>query len=63
MIEFDSRPRNGNGQFVANETGGADPNSMAAAYGGVIEEKKRRMGALDRVRKMIGTLPDPVPAV
>jgi hypothetical protein len=30
---FDSRPRNENGQYIADQTGGADPNSMAAAYG------------------------------
>lgn len=33
IIEFDSRPRNNNGQFVGAETGGADPDSMHAAYG------------------------------
>lgn len=33
IIEFDSRPRNNNGQFVGSETGGADPDSMHAAYG------------------------------
>jgi hypothetical protein len=34
LVEFaDGRARNTDGQFVANETGGADPNSMAAAYG------------------------------
>ncbi len=32
-ILFSERDRNDAGQFVANETGGADPNSMAAAYG------------------------------
>jgi hypothetical protein len=29
---LDDRLRNGNGQFIANQTGGADPNSMDAAY-------------------------------
>ena len=32
-LYFDSRPRNENGQYIGNETGGVDPNSMAAAYG------------------------------
>lgn len=33
LVEFDDRRRNENGQFVGNDTGGVDPNSMAAAYG------------------------------
>jgi len=34
LVELaDGRPRNPDGQFVANETGGADPQSMHAAYG------------------------------
>ena len=58
MIEFmltgDNRPRNGNGQFVANETEGMDPNSMAAAYGGVEAEKAaRRQGLIARMREML----------
>ena len=59
MVAFalgeDSRPRNGNGQFLANETGGADPNSMAAAYGNVEAEKQqRRQGLIARMRAMMG---------
>lgn len=30
---YGERTRNGNGQFIANETGGADPTSMRQAYG------------------------------
>jgi hypothetical protein len=33
ILLADGRPRNPDGQFVANETGGADPQSMHAAYG------------------------------
>lgn len=59
MVAFalgeDNRPRNGNGQFVANETGGADPNSMAAAYGNVEAEKmSRRQGLMARLKAMMG---------
>jgi hypothetical protein len=59
MVAFalgeDSRPRNGNGQFLANETGGADPNSMAAAYGNVEAEKQaRRRGLMSRMKAMMG---------
>lgn len=61
----DSRPRDGNGQYVANETGGADPNSMAAAYGGVAAEKEKRIGLLTRLRRTLrpGMVPAPVPGV
>jgi len=61
----DSRPRDGNGQYVANETGGADPNSMAAAYGGVVAEKQKRIGLLTRLRRTLrpGMVPPPVPGV
>ena len=56
MIEFaDSRPRNDMGQYMANETGGADPNSMAAAYGNVEQEKiMRRRSLVQRMKAMIG---------
>ena len=47
MIAFqDNRPRNPQGMFVANETGGADPQSMAAAYGGVAERKQNRLARI-----------------
>jgi len=65
MVAFalgeDNRPRNNNGQFLANETGGADPNSMAAAYGNVEAEKmERRRGLAQRMRSMMGyhSMPD-----
>jgi hypothetical protein len=56
MIEFaDSRPRNDMGQYMANETGGADPNSMAAAYGNVEQEKIiRRRSLVQRMKAMMG---------
>ncbi len=56
MIEFaDSRPRNDMGQYMANETGGADPNSMAAAYGNVEQEKiMRRRSLVQRMKAMMG---------
>ncbi len=54
-LEFSDRPRNGDGQFVANETGGADPNSMAAAYGNVAAEKAaRRRSLVQRIKAMVG---------
>jgi hypothetical protein len=59
MVAFalgeDNRPRNNNGQFLANETGGADPNSMAAAYGNVEAEKMaRRQNLMGRLKAMMG---------
>ena len=59
MVAFalgeDNRPRNNNGQFLANETGGADPNSMAAAYGNVEAEKMaRRQSLMGRLKAMMG---------
>ena len=57
MIEFaaDNRPRNGNGQYVGNETMGVDPNSMQAAYGNVEQEKMmRRRSLVQRMRSMMG---------
>jgi hypothetical protein len=55
MIAFaDPRPRNDMGQYMANETGGADPNSMAAAYGNVEQEKAmRRKTLVQRLKSMI----------
>jgi hypothetical protein len=54
-LEFSDRPRNGDGQFVGAETGGADPNSMAAAYGNVGAEKAaRRRGLMARIKAMMG---------
>jgi hypothetical protein len=32
-LQFDTRTRNGNGEFVAGDTGGADPVTMRQAYG------------------------------
>jgi hypothetical protein len=57
MIEFaaDNRPRNGNGQYIGNETMGVDPNSMQAAYGNVEQEKMmRRRSLVQRMRAMMG---------
>lgn len=56
MIEFaDNRPRNGNGQYIGNETMGVDPNSMQAAYGNVEQEKMmRRRSLVQRMRSMMG---------
>jgi hypothetical protein len=56
MIAFaDARPRNDMGQYMANETGGADPNSMAAAYGNVEQEKiMRRRSLVQRMKAMMG---------
>ena len=59
MVAFalgeDNRPRNNNGQFLANETGGADPNSMQAAYGNVEAEKMaRRQNLMGRLKAMMG---------
>lgn len=45
-ITFDSRARNNDGEFVAAETGGADPNSMAAAYGPAAIAQNTRRSAL-----------------
>lgn len=64
MISFeDPRPRNAQGMFVANETGGADPNSMAAAYGGAAERKQssiqRIMTAL-KTKQPVVTPQDPM---
>jgi hypothetical protein len=57
MVEFefvDARPRNDMGQYMANETGGADPNSMQAAYGNVEAEKQaRRRSLVQRLKAMI----------
>ena len=51
----DSRPRNDMGQYMANETGGADPNSMAAAYGNVEQEKiMRRRSLVQRMKALMG---------
>ena len=55
-LEFaaDNRPRNGNGQYVGNETMGVDPNSMQAAYGNVEQEKMmRRRSLVQRMRAMM----------
>jgi hypothetical protein len=62
MIEFaDPRPRNDMGQYVANQTGGVDPNSMAAAYGNVEQEKlMRRRSLVQRMRAMMGNQQQPV---
>jgi hypothetical protein len=56
MIEFvDPRPRNDMGQYVANETGGVDPNSMQAAYGNVEAEKTQRRSMIaQRLKQMLG---------
>jgi len=56
MIEFaDPRPRDDMGQYVANQTGGVDPNSMAAAYGNVEQEKlMRRRSLVQRMKAMMG---------
>jgi hypothetical protein len=56
MIEFvDPRPRDDQGQYVANETGGVDPNSMAAAYGNVEAEKAQRRSMIaQRLKQMLG---------
>jgi len=57
LIEFaaDNRPRNGNGQYMGNETMGVDPNSMQAAYGNVEQEKMmRRRSLVQRMRSMMG---------
>lgn len=55
MIEFDPRPRNDMGQYVGNETMGVDPNSMAAAYGNVEQEKMmRRRSLVQRMKAMMG---------
>lgn len=55
MIELaDGRPRNGQGQFAPEEGSVPGPNTMAAAYGGVEEEKKeRRIGLLGRLSAMM----------
>jgi hypothetical protein len=42
--EFADRPRDGDGQFVANVTGGADPVTMRQAYGDKKPEVKGSMG-------------------
>jgi hypothetical protein len=57
MIEFvDPRPRDNQGQYVANETGGVDPNSMQAAYGNVEAEKQQRRSMISqRLKQMLGT--------
>jgi len=62
MIEFnDPRPRDDMGQYVANQTGGVDPNSMAAAYGNVEQEKlMRRRSLVQRMRAMMGNQQQPV---
>lgn len=39
MILFGDRERNQEGQFIGAETAGADPNSMAAAYGPVAQQR------------------------
>jgi len=56
MIEFaDPRPRDNMGQYVANETAGVDPNSMAAAYGNVDAEKAQRRSMIaQRLKQMLG---------
>lgn len=56
MIEFvDPRPRNDMGQYIGNETMGVDPNSMAAAYGNVEQEKMmRRRSLVQRMKAMMG---------
>jgi hypothetical protein len=56
MIEFvDPRPRDNQGQYVANETGGVDPNSMQAAYGNVEAEKQQRRSMISqRLKQMLG---------
>lgn len=56
MIEFvDPRPRNDMGQYMGNETAGVDPNSMAAAYGNVEQEKMmRRRSLVQRMKAMMG---------
>lgn len=46
IIEFDSRPRNNYGQFAGAESGGADPDSMHAAYGPGTVAKAAGLGAL-----------------
>lgn len=46
VIGFDNRPRNGNGQFEPEVAAGPTPNTMAAAYGGVQEEKIARRRSL-----------------
>lgn len=46
-IEFDSRPRNNDGEFVGADTGGADPNSMAAAYGPATIKRNLMSGAVE----------------
>jgi hypothetical protein len=48
----DNRPRNEQGMFVANETGGADPQSMAAAYGGVAERKQGRLARIAQALRL-----------
>jgi hypothetical protein len=62
MIEFaDPRPRNDMGQYMANQTGGVDPNSMAAAYGNVEQEKlMRRRSLVQRMKAMMGSNQQPV---
>lgn len=53
MISFaDNRPRNGQGMFIANETGGADPQSMASAYGGVADRKRGRLARIAQALRL-----------
>lgn len=47
MIGFgETRSRNDQGQFIGEQTGGVDPNSMAAAYGGVAQRKQSQVQRL-----------------
>ena len=40
LFSADPRPRNAQGMFAPETTGGADPQSMSAAYGGVAQRKR-----------------------
>ena len=58
----DPRPRDGFGQFLGPAAGGADPNTMHAAYGNVVAEKARRADFIARMmrsRRRVFGLPAP----